>query len=151
METEILLRAIKRLRDVFRTQNIIGKDCVLTMIFCFLQRIFTREVCEKNGIDPKFCFEHVMENIKTDSAKARKLLYDPDEDCLMNHLDRLFLTRDFKFVIKSDTAYSAAMQFLNEPEIGTLFSTETHVDFIGTIYEEYMTTFYIKSFTQILF
>lgn len=142
MSVEKFKSAIIRIRDILRGPglSITGMESMRHICLYILARYINRARAISFDIPERFCWEEILETIKTKDGGLQLALdriYHSDEECLVNHFDRLFGTNKFSFDIKHLEKNKQILQILNDVDIETV---DYHMDILGWVYEQHLGT-----------
>ncbi len=134
---EAFKSAIDKIRNIFRalTPSITGMDSMRHLCLYLLSRYITKENCESFGIPDKFCWESLYEQAtKSDGAEISldSFYNNKGIECLINHIDNIFGTHAFIFIVENPNKHKEILQILNNIDLPKL---EMTIDILGWVYE----------------
>ncbi|MEM3857990.1 MAG: N-6 DNA methylase [Candidatus Micrarchaeaceae archaeon] len=135
----MLTDVINNIRDILRTENIVGKNSINYCISFLVIRLLDQPICQKLGIDEKYTFNNLINNGNIDKDRLYEKIYNPkSQDCLILHLI-LKLNMNFLrgFKVKSAENLYNILLSLKDLNIKDL---NEKCDLIGSIYEEHLKT-----------
>ncbi len=132
--------SIIRVRDILRSVSITGMDSMRHICLYLLSRYMTRSKVETLEIPEEFAWENLVEIAQTKNGGLQKALdsfYHQDEDCLVNHFDRLFGTDKFSFDVRNLQKHKEILEVLHPIQMEEV---DTQMDILGWVYEQHLRT-----------
>lgn len=139
---ETFKSAVIRIRDILRGPgvSITGMDSMRHICLYLLSRYMTREKVASLEVPEEFAWETFIEMIHTRNGGVQMALdkfYHAEEDCLVNHFDRLFGTDKFSFDVKHPLKHKEIMEILNDVNMEEV---DCQMDILGQVYEHHLKT-----------
>ena len=139
---EAFKSAIVRIRDIFRglTPSITGMESMRHVCLYLLSRFITKKKVKSLDVPDAFAWENLIEMTHTTNGGVQKALdyfYHKETDCLVNHFDRLFGTRDFAFDIKNPVKHKEILDILSNKDID-FEKIDLNMDILGWVYEQHL-------------
>ena len=139
---EAFKSAVIRIRDIFRglTPSITGMESMRHLCLYLMSRYITKDKVKSLGVPDEFAWENLIETAQTKNGGVQKALdwfFHKESDCLVNHFDRLFGTRDFSFDIKNPAKHKEILDLLSNKDID-IKNIDLHMDILGWVYEQHL-------------
>ena len=139
---EAFKSAVVRIRDIFRglTPSITGMESMRHICLYLLSLYMTKDNVKSLGVPDEFAWENLIETAQTKNGGVQKALdffFNKETDCLVNHFDRLFGTRDFSFDIKNPAKHKEILELLSNKDID-IKNIDLNMDILGWVYEQHL-------------
>ena len=139
---EAFKSAVVRIRDIFRglTPSITGMESMRHICLYLLSLYMTKDNVKSLGVPDEFAWENLIETAQTKNGGVQKALdffFNKETDCLVNHFDRLFGTRDFSFDIKNPAKHKEILELLSNKDID-IKNVDLNMDILGWVYEQHL-------------
>lgn len=139
---EAFKSAVVRIRDIFRglTPSITGMESMRHICLYLMSRYITKDKVKSLGVPDEFAWENLIETAQTKNGGVQKALdwfFHKESDCLVNHFDRLFGTRDFSFDIKNPAKHKEILELLSNKDID-IKNIDLNMDILGWVYEQHL-------------
>jgi restriction endonuclease S subunit len=132
--------AVIRIRDILRKTAISGMESMRHICLYLMARQVTRQTVLDLDVPIKFAWENIIEMMHTQEGGeqyALEFFYHPEEDCLVQHFDRLFGTEKFSFDIKNLKTHKEILEILDRIDLSKV---DSQMDILGWVYEQHLKT-----------
>jgi type I restriction-modification system DNA methylase subunit len=130
--------AVVRIRDILRNEAITEMDSMRHICLYLLSRFITKEKVKILNVPSQFAWENLIETAQTKNGgvqKAFDYFYNKEEDCLVNHFDRLFEIQNFSFDMKKPHKHKEILEILDKINIEHI---DCKIDKLGYVYEQHL-------------
>lgn len=132
---------ILRIRDILRGPGvgITGMDSMRTICIYLTLRYLTKEKAKEFNIPEQYSWEsiHGLLNQNDGLQLALNYIFDQNDDCLMDHFDKLFDTKKFSFDIQDLNKNKEILELLSKIDMDKI---ACHIDILGWVYEQHLST-----------
>jgi restriction endonuclease S subunit len=139
---EAFQQAVLRIRDILRHPSvaICGMDSMRTLCLYLTSRYLDKEKVAALKIPEKFCWEAMLDqarNVSGGTEYALARFFNDKDECLVEHLDRVFKTQKLSFDVRSPQKHCEILELLAPLELDKV---ELQADLLGYVYEQHLKT-----------
>lgn len=139
-EVAVFENAVVKVRDILRAMGITGMESMRHICLYMLSRYITRENCKKFNIPEQFAWENMLDEARNKEGGVQFAwdhFFSTNDDCLINHFDRIFETQKFSFDVINVNKHKEILEIFDPVNLPAV---DCKIDILGWIYEQHLKT-----------